>query len=138
VTEQLRSGLIAGLIAAVIWMIITVLVDLSKAAIVGGGLAFLVGTMQLTGCRTMGAKNPVRRRLTAAEAAERFGASARTIQRLFAEPRQDFLDRAKQRRETAAALRDEGLSYRQIAEKLSCSTGAVGALLHEARKNPHH
>ncbi len=44
-TEQLRSGLIAGLIAAVIWMIITVLVDLSKAAIVNGGLAFLVGTM---------------------------------------------------------------------------------------------
>ena len=42
-TEQLRSGLIAGLIAAVIWMIITVLVGMSKAAIVGGGLAFLVG-----------------------------------------------------------------------------------------------
>jgi transposase len=82
----------------------------------------------------MGAKNPVRRRLTAAEAAERFGASARTIQRLFAEPRQDFLDRAKQRRETAAALREEGLSYKQIAEKLNCSTGAVGSLLHEARK----
>ncbi|MDQ2781394.1 hypothetical protein [Lapillicoccus sp.] len=47
-TDQLRSGLIGGLIAAVIWMIITVLVEMSKAAIVGGGLALLVGTMLIS------------------------------------------------------------------------------------------
>ena len=48
VSEQVRSGLLAGRISAVIWMIITVLVGMSKAAIVGGGLAFLVGTGLIT------------------------------------------------------------------------------------------
>ncbi|RMB61913.1 hypothetical protein [Tessaracoccus antarcticus] len=46
--EQVRGGLIAGLISAVIWMMITVLVGMDKAAIVGGGLLFLVGTMLIT------------------------------------------------------------------------------------------
>lgn len=41
---NVRSGVLAGLIASVIWMIISTLVDLSKAAVVVGGLAFLVGT----------------------------------------------------------------------------------------------
>jgi hypothetical protein len=45
---NVRSGVLAGLIASVIWMIISTLVDLSKAAVVVGGLAFLVGTALVT------------------------------------------------------------------------------------------
>jgi transposase len=82
-----------------------------------------------------GAKNPVRRKMTAAEAAERFGASTRTIQRLFAEPRDDFLDRAKARRQRAVELREQGLKYREIAEEMGISTGTVGGLLHDAKKH---
>ncbi|KAB2585283.1 replication protein RepB [Rhodococcus erythropolis] len=82
-----------------------------------------------------GAKNPVRRKMTAAEAAERFGASTRTIQRLFAEPRDDFLDRAKARRQKAVELREQGLKYREIAEEMGISTGTVGRLLHDAKRH---
>jgi transposase len=82
----------------------------------------------------MGAKNPVRRKMTAREAAEKFGTSTRTIQRLFAEPRHNFLDRAQQRREQAVGLRERGLTYRQIAEQMGCTVGTVGRLLHDARK----
>lgn len=82
----------------------------------------------------MGAKNPVRRKLTAREAAEKFGASTRTIQRLFAEPRGEFLKRAEARRMQVVALREQGKKYREIAEELGISTGAVGRILHDARK----
>lgn len=82
----------------------------------------------------MGAKNPVRRKLTAREAAEKFGASTRTIQRLFAEPREDFLERAELRRMQVVGLREQGMKYREIAEEMGISTGAVGRILHDARK----
>ncbi|MFD6859128.1 helix-turn-helix domain-containing protein [Rhodococcus sp. NPDC060090] len=82
----------------------------------------------------MGAKNPVRRKLTAREAAEKFGASTRTIQRLFAEPREEFLERADLRRMQVVGLREQGLKYREIAEEMGISTGAVGRILHDARK----
>lgn len=45
---NVRSGVLAGLISAVIWMIISTLVGLSSAAVVVGGLAFLVGTTLVT------------------------------------------------------------------------------------------
>ncbi|BAE46345.1 MULTISPECIES: replication protein RepB [Rhodococcus] len=82
-----------------------------------------------------GAKNPVRRKMTAAAAAEKFGASTRTIQRLFAEPRDDYLGRAKARRDKAVELRKQGLKYREIAEAMELSTGIVGRLLHDARRH---
>lgn len=47
-SANVRSGVFAGLISAVIWMIISTLVDLSSAAVVIGGLAFLVGTSLIT------------------------------------------------------------------------------------------
>lgn len=81
-----------------------------------------------------GAKNPVRRKMTAREAAEQFGASTRTIQRLFAEPRDEFLERAKVRRDRVVSLRNQGLKYRDIAEELEITVGAVGRILHDARK----
>ncbi len=82
----------------------------------------------------MAAENPVRRTKTARELAERLGVSVRTIRKIAAEPREEFEARARQRREHAAKLRASGLKYKEIAEEMGISTGAVGALLHEARK----
>ncbi len=82
----------------------------------------------------MPAENPLRRNQTAKAMATRLGVSERTIRNVVAEPRQDFLTRARQRRERAVELRDQGLKYREIAEILGCSLGTVGSLLHEARK----
>jgi len=82
----------------------------------------------------MSAQNPGRRKLTAREAAARFGVSTRTIKRVMAEPRDEFLARAAARRAHAVDLRTQGLTYAEIAEVMECSTGTVGRLLHDARK----
>lgn len=82
----------------------------------------------------MAAENPVRRTKTAREMAERLGVSVRTVRKIVAEPRDEFENRARERREKAAELRASGLKYKEIAEKMGISTGAVGALLHDARK----
>lgn len=74
------------------------------------------------------------RPLTAAEAAELLGMSARNVRRLRAEPRSAVIEREAARRERAAALRAEGKSYREIADEMGVSTGTVGHLLHEHRK----
>ncbi len=47
-SANVRSDVVGGLISAVIWMIISTLVGLSSAAVVVGGLAFLVGTSLVT------------------------------------------------------------------------------------------
>lgn len=82
----------------------------------------------------MAAENPVRRTKTAREMAERLGVSVRTVRKIVAEPRDEFENRARERREKAAELRASGLKYKEIAEEMKISTGAVGALLHDARK----
>lgn len=82
----------------------------------------------------MTAKAQQRRKITARELAAQLGSSTRTAQRLVAEPRDDFETRARERRERAAQLRNMGRSYKDIADELDCSTGAVGALLHLARR----
>lgn len=46
------SSLLAGFIAGFIWMAITALTGGSKAAIVGGGFGFLVGTAVVAGIIT--------------------------------------------------------------------------------------
>ncbi len=46
--ENLRSSLIAGLLAGFIWMIITTALDFDKTPVILGGLAFLVGTALIT------------------------------------------------------------------------------------------
>ena len=46
--ENIRSSLIAGLLASVIWMIITTALDFEKRPVIVGGLAFLVGTALVT------------------------------------------------------------------------------------------
>ena len=82
----------------------------------------------------MAAENPVRRNRTAREVAERLGASPRTIRRIMAEPRDQFLERAAENRRRAVELREQGLKYREIAEEMGVTTGTVGKLLHDARK----
>lgn len=75
-----------------------------------------------------------RRSITARELAQRLGSSERTARRLVAEPRTDFLDRAKARRNRAVELRTSGMKYREIADEMGVSVGTVGRLLHDARK----
>jgi transposase len=80
-----------------------------------------------------GAANPQRRKITARAAAERFGVSTRTIFRFAAEPREEYLARASERRARVIELRSAGMKYVDIAEEVGCSIGAVGRLIHDAR-----
>jgi excisionase family DNA binding protein len=82
----------------------------------------------------MGAENPMRRTMTAREAAERLGCSPRTIQRVIAEPRQEFLARATERQLKAAELKEQGQTYKQIAETLECTPKAAENLVLRGRK----
>ncbi|USI93073.1 helix-turn-helix domain-containing protein [Rhodococcus pyridinivorans] len=83
---------------------------------------------------TGGARAKQRRAITAKELAQRLGSSERTARRLVAEPREDFLERAQVRRTQVVELREQGMKYREIADKLGISTGTVGRILHDARK----
>ncbi|WP_072691529.1 sigma factor-like helix-turn-helix DNA-binding protein [Rhodococcus marinonascens] len=80
------------------------------------------------------AQSQQRRSITARELAERLGSSERTARRLIAEPRDQFLERAQTRRDRVVALRNQGMKYKEIAEEMGISTGAVGRILHDARK----
>lgn len=82
----------------------------------------------------MTAENPARRKLTARETAERLGVSVRTVRRIVAEPREDFLSRAQERRARAVALRAAGMSSTQIGEELGCSPSAARRLIMTARQ----
>lgn len=82
----------------------------------------------------MTAEKPRRRKITAREAAKRFGVTERTIRRIVAEPRAEFLQRARQRRARAVELRLQGLKYVEIAAEMECAVGTVSTLLHEARR----
>lgn len=81
-----------------------------------------------------GAEVPARRTMTAREGTERLGVSPRTIQRIMAEPREEFLARAAERRQRVLELRAQGLKLREIAEQVGMTTGGVGTILHHARK----
>ena len=81
-----------------------------------------------------GARAKQRRTITARELAERLGSSERTARRLIAEPRNEFLERATVRRDRVVSLRNQGMKYRDIAEEMDITIGAVGRILHDARK----
>ncbi|KAA2242382.1 replication protein RepB, partial [Solihabitans fulvus] len=53
----------------------------------------------------MTAKYPQRRKVTAREAAAQFDVTPRTVKRIMAEPREEFLDRAEKLREQVVSLR---------------------------------
>ncbi|MGB0972771.1 MAG: helix-turn-helix domain-containing protein [Mycobacterium sp.] len=82
----------------------------------------------------MGAEMAARRKMTAREAAERFGVTDRTIRRLIAEPRAEFLARARERRAQAVKLRLQGLKYREIAEEMDLHISYAGRLLADAKR----
>lgn len=83
---------------------------------------------------TGAAQAKMRRSITAKELAQRLGSSERTARRLIAEPREQFEARARARRNRAVELRAQGLKYKEIAEEMGISTGAVGRILYDARK----
>lgn len=82
----------------------------------------------------MGAETPARRQRTARELAEAMGASTRTVRRIVAEPRDEFLARATRRRAQAVELRSQGMKYREIADEMAVTIGTVSSLIHGARK----
>ena len=75
-----------------------------------------------------------RRKLTAREAAARFGVSERTIRRTMAEPRASFEARGQARRVQAAALRAEGLKWAVVGERMGVSADAARRLAARAPK----
>ncbi|WP_226351958.1 hypothetical protein [Pseudonocardia sp. ICBG601] len=83
----------------------------------------------------MGALNPRRRKRTAREVAERAGVSERTVRAIAAEPRAEYLARAKARRARVTALRDQGLTYKQIAEATGETCETIRRLIYEARQH---
>lgn len=62
---------------------------------------------------------------TAREVAEKTGLSIRTIMEWTAEPRENYLSRAEERRQKIRELRKTGLSMRAIAAEVGCSVGTV-------------
>lgn len=72
-------------------------------------------------------QSPVRakRKHTAAELGKRFDRSPRTIRRLVAQSRDEYLSEAQQRHQRIRELRGEGLSMRAIAAELNISARAV-------------
>jgi len=73
----------------------------------------------------LSAENPQRRKVTAREAAERLGISTRTVQRIAAEPRASYEQRSIERGEQILAWRDEGVLWRDIADRLEISLNAA-------------
>lgn len=73
--------------------------------------------------------------MTAREAAAELGVTPRTVRALVAEPRAEYLARAKARRDRVVALRREGLTRGEIAERTGATVGAVGGLLALAAQN---
>lgn len=74
------------------------------------------------------------RRMTAREAAEKFGVSVRTVQRVVAEERSVYVGRAVSRREQIITLYRQGLKQKTIAEQLGVTPALVSMRLREARE----
>lgn len=68
--------------------------------------------------------------LTAHAAAKKVGRSPRTIRRWTAEPREDFIARAHEKRDKIQSLHDEGMTMRAIAKEVGCSVGTVHRYVH--------
>lgn len=83
----------------------------------------------------MVAERPQRRKITAKEAAQRFGISERSVRRIVAEPREEYLARAAVLREQVLHLREvEKLPYKEISERLGVPASSARRITTEARK----
>ena len=82
----------------------------------------------------MGAYKQTRRKLTARKVAEKYGVSERTVRRAVAEPRSEYLTRAKARQLKALGLREAGKSYAEISHELGVTEVNARSLVHRARK----
>lgn len=61
------------------------------------------------------------RKHTARELGERFGRTPRTIRRIIAEPREEYLARVQDNRKRARQMKAEGASIKEIQEALGVS-----------------
>ena len=82
----------------------------------------------------MSAEIRQRRNITAKEAAKRFGISERSVRRIAAEPREEWVRHAHQRGEQVLAWRKEGLLWREIADRLGISLNAAQKAGERAKK----
>jgi len=73
-------------------------------------------------------KNKIRKGLTIKQMAERFNISVNTVKKYSSEPRDEYEKEAKQRRLKAYILRESGLKWQEVADKLGCSYHAAVAL----------
>lgn len=78
--------------------------------------------------------NPSPRSKTAKELASELGVSVSTITRRFAEPREEYLARARDRENHALELKSDGLTDTEIADALGISYYAAIGLIKRARK----
>lgn len=69
-----------------------------------------------------------KRKMTAREAGLRFGKSARTIRRLVALDRSDYEAEAKERREKAYTLKQQGMTWAEVGEAMGCTAEAASQL----------
>ena len=69
----------------------------------------------------MGTPERRRRKMTAREAAKRFGISERHVRNIAAEPREEWERRAHERWDQILIWREEGMLWREIADRLSIS-----------------
>lgn len=70
--------------------------------------------------------------LKAEELGKQLGKSGRSVVRVFAEPREDYLARANVRRKRVVELRGQGMTVRAIAEEVGVSVGTVHRYIKEA------
>lgn len=75
------------------------------------------------------------RSMTAAEAAKRFNRSPRTIRRLVALDRKDYLKRAAEKRKIVADMRAVGSSWDEIAEAVGTTSGGARSLFYQYMRN---
>lgn len=74
------------------------------------------------------------RSMSAADAAKKLGRSPRTIRRLVALDRDEYLERAAERREMAWNMRILGDSWEEIAERIGTTAGGARSLYYQHRK----
>lgn len=83
----------------------------------------------------MAAERPQRRKITAKEAAQRFGISERSVRRIVAEPREEYLARAAALRAAVIRLREvEKLPYKEISDQLGIPASSARRIITTARK----